>query len=99
MSGEEEEEEEVVLSYLGKVVLAVVAVATARLHQASGGHSICVDGGDNADAAVALLHDYTEQHAGVDAVGPGNAGDGDADAVHWKTFMSDAFVCLDLKSG
>lgn len=74
-----------VFGYLGKVVLAVVAVATACLHQAAGGQTVCVISGRHSDAAVALLHYDSQEHSSVDAVGRSDTGDGDTDAVHWNT--------------
>lgn len=71
--------------YLGEVVLAAVAVATACLHQAAGGQTVCVISGHHSYAAVALLHYDSQEHSSIDAVGRSDTGDGDMDMVHWNT--------------
>lgn len=74
--------EYVISSYLSEVLLAVVAVATTCLHQASSWHSICIKGGHHSDTTVALLHYHPEEHSGVDGVRRGDSGDGDTNAIH-----------------
>lgn len=76
--------EYVIPSYLGEVLLAVVAMATACLHQASSGHPICIQGGYHSDTTVALLHYHPQQHSGVDGVVRSDSGDGDTNAIHWN---------------
>lgn len=83
--------------YLGEVVLAVVAVAVACLHQAAGRHALRVICGHHADAAVALFHHDPEQDAGVDAVVRGDIGDGDMDAVHCDIVVSVNLGLLEIR--
>lgn len=55
------------LSYLVEVVLSIITVASAGLHQPAGGLPVGVPGGHHPDTTVALLHHDGEQDSSVDA--------------------------------